>query len=152
MMFLTPKSHLISKSAIVPYSSQNMFDLVNQIESYPQFLSWCDNSHILSQSPDEIVATLSINKGLFTQSFTTVNTLVIEAQRKIIQMTLKNGSFKQLDGTWSFQDLNDSACKINFEINFSFDNKLMDLSIAPIFSQIANTQLDAFIARAKTVY
>lgn len=141
--------HTIYKSAIVPFSQQQMFDLVNDINSYPSFLNWCDNAIILEQNASEIIASIKINKAGFKQEFTTINTLV--KNEKII-MNLKNGPFKNLDGEWNFKFLQIGACKIEFNLNFKFSSKIMDLTLSPAFSIIANSQLDSFVSRAKIVY
>ncbi len=141
--------HQLSKSALVPYSAAQMYQLVNQIDNYPVFLNWCSNASILKQTDRQIIATVEINKSGFNQSFTTINTLT---QNQRIDMRLKKGMFKQLNGTWTFTELNQQACKIELNLSFSFSSKLLDLAIAPIFTTIANSQLEAFIARAKVVY
>ncbi|SSC10304.1 Putative oligoketide cyclase/lipid transport protein, similarity with yeast ubiquinone-binding protein YOL008W [uncultured Gammaproteobacteria bacterium] len=141
--------HHISKSAIVPYSCEQMYQLVNQIDKYPQFLNWCSSADILNQTEQEITASVSINKNTFKQTFTTLNTLTPNVR---IDMQLKDGPFKQLNGAWIFTSLNDNACKINLELEFSFASKLVDMVIAPVFTSISNTQLDAFIERAKQIY
>lgn len=147
-MFFAPKIHKISKTAIVPYSASAMFSLVNDIKKYPQFLNWCVNSDILAQTPNEITASITINKGVLQQTFTTINTL----ENNKITILLKNGPFKHLHGTWDFYELNKSSSKISLNMDFSFDNKLLDITIAPVFSQIASSQLDAFIKQAQLVY
>ncbi|CAC9648998.1 type II toxin-antitoxin system RatA family toxin [bacterium endosymbiont of Bathymodiolus sp. 5 South] len=141
--------HQISKSAIVAYSCKQMYQLVNQINDYPQFLNWCSSTDILNQTEQEITASISINKSAFRQTFTTLNTLTPNAR---IDMQLKDGPFKQLNGAWIFTPLNDNACKISLELEFSFASKLVDMAIAPIFTLISNTQLDAFVERAKQIY
>jgi ribosome-associated toxin RatA of RatAB toxin-antitoxin module len=141
--------HQISKSAIVAYSCKQMYQLVNQINDYPQFLNWCSSTDILNQTEQEITASVSINKSAFRQTFTTLNTLTPNAR---IDMQLKDGPFKQLNGAWIFTPLNDNACKISLELEFSFASKLVDMAIAPIFTLISNTQLDAFVERAKQIY
>ncbi len=151
-MFFTQKLHQITKTALVSHSADDMFNLVNQIKAYPQFLSWCANSRILSQTDTQITASLEVRKGVFNQNFTTINTLSNFEDTQTIHMRLKDGPFKSLVGSWSFKALNDNACRVNFDIEFSFDSKLMDLTIAPIFSQIASTQLSAFVARADAIY
>ena len=141
--------HYISKSAIVPYSPQQMFALVNSINDYPQFLNWCSAASILNQSDEEITASVEINKGGLKQKFTTINTL---KAFELIEMKLLDGPFKTLSGQWLFDALGDNAAKVSLELQFSFKSKLMDIALSPIFTQIANSQLDAFIARAKQVY
>lgn len=141
--------HQISKNAIVPYSCSQMYRLVNQINGYPNFLNWCSSASILNQTETEITASVSINKSAFNQTFITVNALTPDTR---IDMQLKKGPFKQLQGTWIFTPLNNTACKINLELEFSFASQLLDIAITPIFTAISNTQLNAFIERAKQIY
>jgi ribosome-associated toxin RatA of RatAB toxin-antitoxin module len=141
--------HHISKSAIVPYSCEQMYQLVNQVNNYPEFLNWCSSASILNQTDDEITASVSIKKSAFNQTFTTVNTLTSNQR---IDMKLKDGPFNHLSGAWIFTTLRDNACKVELELEFSFSSKIVDMAISPIFTSIANSQLDAFISRAKAVY
>ena len=141
--------HHINKSAIVPYSCQQMYRLVNQIETYPQFLHWCTSAAILKQTDQQITASIKINKGVFTHTLTTVNTLTPFDN---IHMQLKAGPFSDLSGDWHFTALKQAACKVTLALTFGFSSKLMDISISPIFAEIANAQLDNFVERAKAVY
>jgi ribosome-associated toxin RatA of RatAB toxin-antitoxin module len=141
--------HHISKSAIVPYSCEQMYQLVNRVNDYPEFLNWCSSASILNQTDDEITASVSIKKSAFNQTFTTVNTLTINQR---VDMQLKDGPFSHLSGAWIFTALSDNACKVELELEFSFSSKIVDIAISPIFTSIANSQLDAFISRAKAVY
>ncbi len=141
--------HHISKSAIVPYSAEQMYRLVNQINDYPTFLHWCSNATILNQTECQMTASVKISKGIFNQNFTTINTLTPNQR---IDITLKDGPFERLNGAWIFTRLNDKTCKIELQLAFNFSSKLMDISIAPIFTNIANSQLDNFINQAKVVY
>jgi len=141
--------HNISKSAIVPYSCNEMYQLVNQVDRYPEFLDWCTSTSILNQTEDQVTASVKINKSAFNQSFTTINKLT---PNKRIDMQLKDGPFSHLSGYWKFTKLNNSACKIELQLQFDFSSKLVDVAISPIFSSIANSQLDAFVKRAKYVY
>ncbi len=133
----------------MPYSAEQMYQLVNQVDDYPKFLNWCSDASILKQTTDQIIASVEINKTGLRQGFTTINTL-IPNQR--IDMTLKEGLFKQLHGSWVFSKLNDTACKVELSLSFSFSSKIIDMAISPIFTSIANSQLEAFVARAKEVY
>jgi len=133
----------------VPYSPQQMFALVNAINDYPQFLNWCSGASILNQSDTEITASVEINKGGLKQKFTTKNTL---CAFNLIEMELLDGPFKTLSGQWRFDALGDNAAKVALELQFSFKSRLMDIALSPIFTQIANSQLDAFVVRAKQVH
>ena len=141
--------HHISKSAIVPYSCEQMYQLVNQVDDYPKFLNWCPSACILNQTDGEITASVSIKKSAFNKTFTTINTLTINQR---IDMQLKDGPFDHLSGAWIFTTLNDNACKVELELEFSFSSKIVDMAISPIFTSIANSQLDAFVTRAKVIY
>ena len=141
--------HHISKSAIVPYSCEQMYQLVNQVNNYPEFLNWCSSASILNQTDSEITASVSIKKSAFNQTFTTINTLTINQR---IDMRLKDGPFNHLSGAWIFTALSDNACKVELELEFNFSSKVVDVAIAPIFTSIANSQLDAFVTRAKQIY
>lgn len=133
----------------MPYSAEQMYQLVNQVDEYPKFLNWCSNASILKQTSEQITASVEINKTGLTQSFTTINTLTPNQR---IDMQLKEGLFKQLTGAWVFTKLNDQACKVELNLSFSFSSKVVDMAISPIFTSIANSQLEAFVARAKAVY
>ncbi|MDB9864534.1 type II toxin-antitoxin system RatA family toxin [Candidatus Thioglobus sp.] len=141
--------HRISKSAIVPYTPQQMFELVNNINDYSQFLNWCDSSSILNQSDDQITASVEINKGGIKQTFSTLNTLT---PYQSIEMELVDGPFDELSGEWRFEPLGENAAKIHLDLQFKFKSMLIDMALSPVFKNIANSQLDSFVARAKYIY
>jgi len=140
----------INKTKIVPYSPQKMYELVNQIEAYPEFLPWCSSSQILHRNEDEVKASLSISAHGFTKPFTTHNLL---QKNKMIEIRLIDGPFKHLEGFWRFESLDeDKQCQIFFDIEFEFSNKLLSFTLTPLFSQIADTMVDAFCSRAEKLY
>jgi len=126
-----------------------MFELVNNIDDYSQFLNWCDSSSILNQSDNQITASVQINQGGLKQSFSTLNTLT---PYKSIEMQLLDGPFDELSGEWRFETLGENASKVHLTLQFKFKSMLIDMALSPIFKSIANSQLDAFIARAKYIY
>lgn len=126
-----------------------MFELVNNIDDYSQFLNWCDSSSILNQSDDQITASVQINQGGLKQSFSTLNTLT---PYKSIEMQLLDGPFDELSGEWRFETLGENASKVHLTLQFKFKSMVIDMALSPIFKSIANSQLDAFIARAKYIY
>ena len=133
----------------MPFSPQQMYELVNNINDYPQFLNWCEGASILNQSDDQITASVQINKGGLKQTFSTLNTL---KPFRLIEMQLLDGPFEQLSGEWRFEPLGENAAKVFLNLQFKFKSKLLDMSLSPIFTKIANSQLDAFVARAKKIY
>ena len=126
-----------------------MFELVNNINDYSQFLNWCDSSSILNQSDDQITASVEINKGGIKQTFSTLNTLT---PYKSIAMELVDGPFDELSGEWRFEPLGDNAAKIHLDLQFKFKSMLIDMALSPVFKNIANSQLDSFVERAKYIY
>lgn len=139
----------ISKTALVPYSAGEMYALVNDIESYASFLPWCRSSELLSQKEDEIRATLEIAHGSLRKSFTTCNRL---QHNKMVEMRLEKGPFQHLEGFWRFDPLDERACKVSLDLEFEFSNRLVGMAMGPLFSQIANSLVDAFSRRAVEVY
>lgn len=126
-----------------------MFELVNNIDDYSQFLNWCDSSSILNQSEDQITASVEINKGGIKQEFSTLNTLT---PYESISMELIDGPFDELTGEWRFEPLGENAAKIHLDLQFKFKSMLIDMALSPVFKNIANSQLDSFVARAKYIY
>ena len=139
----------ITRTALLPYSAQQVFDLVNDVASYPEFLPWCGGSQVVSESPSHMTAKVTIAKLGIKQTFETSNHLV-PGQR--IQMNLIEGPFKSLRGEWEFKALDTDACRIRFEVEFEVSSGLLNMAIGPIFEQIASTFVDSFCERAKTVY
>ena len=127
-----------------------MYALVNDVASYPRFLPWCRSSAVLSQSGNEMTASVEIARGALNKTFTTRNTL---HKNKKIQIALVDGPFKTLHGAWTFTPLkHDGACKIELDLEYKFDSGLMSIAARPVFNQIANTLVDAFSKRAVQVY
>lgn len=140
---------VINKTALVPYSASEMYDLVDDIAAYPSFLPWCGSSEVLERNDDEVRASIELSRSGIRKTFTTVNRL---QTGKMIEMRLIEGPFKHLEGYWRFQPLSDTACKVMFDIEFEFSNKILSMTIGPLFSQITNTLVDAFASRAVEVY
>ncbi|MAZ40258.1 MAG: ubiquinone-binding protein [Legionellales bacterium] len=139
----------IKRNAVVPYTPSQMFDLVDKIEDYPNFLPWCKASEIHERNEDEVKATLTLAKGGIEKSFTTHN---YAQKNKMIEVRLIDGPFKHLEGFWLFEPVGENMCKIKLDLAFEFSNSLVSFAIGPIFQQIANTLVEAFCERAKEVY
>jgi len=139
----------IERSALVFYSAQQMFDLVNGVPDYPHFLPGCSAATIVSQSEQEMVAKLHVSKAGIGQSFTTRNFLV-PYQR--IDMQLVDGPFKHLRGGWQFQPLNEQACKVILQLEFEFSNRLVQFAFGKVFQELTAAMVNAFTERAKQVY
>jgi ribosome-associated toxin RatA of RatAB toxin-antitoxin module len=139
----------IEKTALVKFSAQQMFDLVNDIESYPQFLPWCSQSRIIKREGNIVEAELSISKSGFQKSFSTRNELDMG---KEITVSLIDGPFSHLAGIWQFQPLREDASKILFNLDFELSGRLASLAFGAVFNQICNTMVSSFTQRAKIVY
>ncbi len=139
----------VHKSVLVPYSAQQIFDLVQDVERYPQFLPWCGASEIHSRDPQGMVATLTIDFRGIRQSFTT-NTELHSPHR--IEIRLRDGPFSRLHGTWHFNTLRADACKTEFMMDYAFKSGLLGQALAPVFDQIARSFVDAFVRRAEQIY
>ena len=139
----------IEKTAIVEFSAEQMFQLVDRVERYPEFLPWCGGASVEPQDDKIMHATIKINYHHVKHSFTTENT---RQPPDLIEMTLLDGPFEHLDGHWRFIPLSESACKIEFRLHYTFSHKLLEKFVGPVFYIIANSFVEAFIERAESLY
>lgn len=139
----------VSRSALVAYSAESMFDLINDVEQYPEFIPGCAQTKVLEQDDDNMLASLLISKAGIKQWFTTHNKL---KRGEFIQMNLVDGPFSQLNGGWTIKALNDTACKIELNLDFAFSSKLVEMAFGRVFNSIAANMVVAFTQRAKQVY
>lgn len=140
---------VVNRSALVPYTASEMFSLVNDVRSYPEFLPWCAASTVHRETDDEVEASLCIAKGAFQRSFTTRN----RAQRdKMIEMRLLEGPFKHFEGFWRFEPLGDRGSKVSLTLEFDFASRIIGMTVGPVFNHAANTLVDAFCKRAEDVF
>ncbi len=133
----------------MPFSRQQMFDLVNDIERYPDFMGGCAGARILERGDGWLEACLELSKAGFKHSFVTRNTLY-EPER--IHMKLVEGPFKHLEGEWDFKALSDTACKVTFWLEFEFKSRLLAMAAAKLFELIASEQVDVMVHRARQIY
>jgi ribosome-associated toxin RatA of RatAB toxin-antitoxin module len=122
---------------------------VDEVPRYPDFLPWCGGARELSRDEDAVRASVDISHSGIKKSFTTLNRL---QHHKMIEMQLVDGPFKHLHGFWRFETLSDTACKVSLDLEYEFSNKLLSLAVGPVFNQIANSLVDAFVARAEHLY
>ena len=157
----------VEKSVLVPYSAISMWRLVDGIPHYPEFLPWCSGAEVKEvrgeargQTPIwgrpptvtptvPTVATLHINYHGLRQQFTTSNTT---APGEWVLMQLVEGPFKHLRGEFRFSALDEQACKIVFSLEWTFNSRLLEKVVGPVFHHIANTMVEAFVTRAAVVY
>lgn len=139
----------VIRSAIVPYSARRMYELVNDVERYPEFLPWCRSTKVLSASEHEMHAVIELAKAGIHREFSTRNRLLPHRE---IELELVNGPFKSLDGIWRFDALSENACKISLDIRFEFANAVLSMMIGPVFNQVCETMVDAFVRRARQLH
>ncbi len=140
----------ITRSSLVLFTPEQMFNLVNDIETYPSFLPWCRSSKIISQSDNIVEASLDLAKGAIHHQFSTRNKLV---HAKSIDISLIDGPFQHLEGHWQFVMIGENhGCRIQLDMDFEFSNKLISMALGPIFTQISGSLVEAFCKRAQEVY
>ena len=139
----------VNKTVLVGFSAAQMYALVDAVEQYPEFLPWCGGIDLIQRDDVTTTATLHIAYHGIKQQFTTENK---KTYPSLMEIRLKDGPFKHLEGLWKFIALSDTACKIEFQLNYEFSNGLLERIIAPVFSHIANTFVDGFVTRAEQVY
>ena len=139
----------VEKSVLVPHSAEQMYLLVDAPERYPEFLPWCGGVDLQQRDEKTTVATLHIDYHGLKQNFTTQNT---KTYPTLMEIKLVDGPFRHLEGVWRFVPLADDACKIEFKLHYEFSSHLLEKIIAPVFSHIANTFVDAFVTRADILY
>ena len=139
----------VDRSALVPYKAEEMFALVDDVSSYPEFLPWCAAAEVHSQSGDVVEATLELQKGAVSKRFTTRNT---RRPFTSIELSLVGGPFKSLSGGWRFKDLGEAGCKVSLSLEFAFESRLLDLMFGTFFEDTCNSLVDAFSNRAATVF
>ena len=139
----------IQRSALLPYPAQALYDLVNDVAKYPEFLPWCSSAEILESTEVLMRARLGVAKGGLSQHFVTRNTLV---PGQSIEMNLEEGPFTKLHGVWVFKPLGEKACKISLDMTFDYAGAIVKATLGPLFNQAANTLVDAFCQRAKQLY
>jgi ribosome-associated toxin RatA of RatAB toxin-antitoxin module len=126
-----------------------MYELVLNVEAYPEFLPWCSAARVIELNDEQQVASVSIAKQFQQTQFTTRNQLQTDQQ---IAMSLQDGPFKHLDGVWRFKALSDDACKVELDIEFQFSSSLFEKMIGPAFNVVTDTIVTAFVKRAGEVY
>ena len=139
----------VQRSALVMHSDQSMFDLVNDVASYPQFMEGCQAAEVFEHSDQQMVARLDLKKGGVKTSFMTRNSLRAPS---VIEMNLEDGPFKSLKGVWTFKPLTPQACKVSLDLEFEFNNMAVGLAASKLFSTMANELVDSLCRRADQIY
>lgn len=139
----------VSRSAHVRYSADKMFELVDDVKSYQEFLPWVKRSRELERNDNIVCGELLFAKAGFEKSFVTRN---LRQPGKMIEIRLVEGPFQQLEGFWRFQALTENACKVSVDLEFAFSNRLLSMAFGKVFTQVAGTLVDSFVQRAEVIY
>jgi ribosome-associated toxin RatA of RatAB toxin-antitoxin module len=137
----------VKRSALVNQPPARLYALINDIESYPQFLPWCSHASVVVRTPGEIVATLGVRQGVLQGEFTTRNAL--EPERSV-RMQLVSGPFRALEGLWILTPV-ESGCRVDLTMRFAFKNSLTGLLFEAKFAETVGSLVDAFVARARSL-
>lgn len=140
---------VVEKTVLIERTPAQMFELVDRVEDYAQFLPWCGGTELHERTDTRTVATLHINYHGLKSHFSTENA---KEAPNWMSIRLRDGPLKQLDGMWRFIPLGDAACKIEFRLHYEFSNKLLEKALGPVFNHIANTFVESFVKRANQRY
>ncbi len=140
---------VIQRSALVPYSAGQMYALVADVERYHEFLPWCKQVSILSETAGEVMARMEIARGPLHKAFTTRNRMSPGEQ---IDLSLVEGPFSHLEACWRFVDLGTDGSRVSLDMEFEMASRLLRVTLTPVFSEIANSMVAAFCKRAGIIY
>ena len=144
--------HQVNRQAIVKFSADKMFSLVNRVEDYPDFLNWCHDSHILEESKEHMIAGMTISLVGIKKQFTTMNLFSKNDENSAIDLKLIKGPFESLSGYWTFTYLNENASKIELDLSFNFKSNFLNTTFKRAFGKIAQQLVADFVQRAGYVY
>lgn len=139
----------VTRSALVSFSAEQMFHLVNDVARYPEFLPGCSGSKVLGADETSMTASVDVSKAGISKTFTTQNVLHLG---RAIEMSLVDGPFKHLKGGWFFTPLDEQACKVELKLEFEFSSKMIEMAFGKVFNELTSNMVSAFTTRAKQVY
>ncbi|MDO8862599.1 type II toxin-antitoxin system RatA family toxin [Haliea sp. E1-2-M8] len=140
---------IIHRHALLPYRDRLLFDLVNDIEAYPQYMEGCTGAEVLRREEDLVDARLRLSRGGISQSFSTRNRLQAP---EIITLELLDGPFDYFQGRWEFRGLAENACKVSLHLEFTISNLLVGAAVGRLFDRVTNNLVDALGRRARQLY
>jgi ribosome-associated toxin RatA of RatAB toxin-antitoxin module len=135
----------IYKEEEINVDVETIFNLINEVENYPDFLPWCTKTEVTKESENINIGKIFISKSFIKWNFSTKNTIDVN---KSITLSLVDGPFDELNGQWSFKTIDSNNTHVTLEIDYKFKNSLIEISIEPIFSTIMNSILKSFIDQA----
>ena len=143
----------VNRTALVPYSAQQMFMLVDDVASYLEFVPWVKSAQVLERSEQAVVASLEMARMGVHERFTTRNTRIPFTQ---LNVHLVDGPFRLLEGTWSFSPIEANGesrgSRIALCMRFEFKSSVLELMLAKVFEASCNSLIDAFTQRARELH
>ncbi|MGI9201592.1 MAG: type II toxin-antitoxin system RatA family toxin [Woeseiaceae bacterium] len=139
----------VRRSALVQHSASDMFSLVDDVESYPEFLPWCKSAVVHLRESNLVEATLGLQRAELSKQFRTRN---LATGKETIDMSLVDGPFRHLEGRWRFTQLGESGSKVELNLDFEFSSSMIDVLFGPFFEEVCNSLVDAFTRRADDVF
>ncbi|RAU18339.1 ubiquinone-binding protein [Nitrincola tibetensis] len=139
----------VHKTALVLHTAEQMFDLINDVARYPDFVPWCSKVEVKHDTEDSIEATLYVSKAGLNYHFTTRNN---KKRPVYMDMALIEGPFSTFSAVWILTPLSDEACKVEFSMKFDFSGKLASFAMGKVFNSVATTMVDVFVQRADDLY
>jgi len=133
---------------IVPYTPEQLFDIVADVGSYPRFLPWCVGSRVRTRTENHLVAELTIGFGPFRESFTSQVKL---DRAKRVTVTYENGPFRYLNNQWDFAP-HRNGTEVAFFVDFEFRSRILQAAIGVVFNEAVRRMVNAFRKRARDVY
>ena len=138
-----------SETRILPYSAEQMFNLVMEIDKYPEFLPWCIGARINSKSKNDLEADVLIGYKMFREKF---SSRVHFTTPKEIEVEYLKGPMRHLHNKWQFKDLKEGQCQIDFYVDFTLKSKLLESFVDQFFQKALMKMINAFEGRAVKVY
>jgi ribosome-associated toxin RatA of RatAB toxin-antitoxin module len=138
----------VRKSVIVDRPAPAMFDLVDDVESYPQFLPWCARTEVFERTEQVTVARLDIDYHGLTSHIATRNQKHAP-ERMVLEFV--EGPFDKFKGHWHFHGLGDEGCRVDFALEYAFANLAFEAMLGPVFGHIIETLVERFVERAESI-
>ena len=138
----------IHRSALVAHAPEFMFDLVDDIDRYEEFLPWCKQSRIVGRSDECVRGELVVAAAGMRETLVTVNRGV---RGESIDLELLEGPLKNFRGGWTFHAIGTVGCRVNLDVSFEFKSRLMGFAAASLLDSVADRLVDAFVARAEVL-
>lgn len=139
----------LSEQKMLPYTEQQMFDLVSDVGRYPEFLPWCIGARIYNRRTDRFDADVIIGFKMFREKFTS---RVLLEEPKRVEVDYIAGPMKRLYNHWHFSASEQGGCHISFEVDFEFHNRVLEQMIGKMLAEASERMIDAFESRAHELY